>query len=302
MAISYGITDYIEGGVITAVIVLNITIGFFQEFRAEQKMDALRTLTSPSASVLRDGSFGTTPSPEVVPGDIVQVKVGDTIPADLRLFEGLNLECDEKILTGEAVPVAKDFRHDFSEVTDDLAVGVGDRVNCAYSSSIVTKGRGRGIVIYTGMSTEIGKIAASMQGKSRKAGRSMSRENHGPLQPIKGASLRVWDKIGALLGLTEGTLLQRKLSQLAYILFFCALILAIIVFGVNKFNVTNEVAIYAVSTGMPSSYTSKGAPADIRQRYCHHPGELGGGAHFDDGCWHCGHGTSEGLGSSTERT
>lgn len=252
MALSYGVTDYIEGGVITAVIILNVSIGFYQEFQAEKKMDSLRSLSSPSAAVLRDGHIETVPSAEVVPGDIVQIKTGDTIPADLRLFDAMNLECDEKILTGEAIPVAKDANIDFTN-TDELSIGVGDRLNMIYSSCTVTKGRGSGIVVFTGMYTEIGKIAESMQGKTRKANRSLSTK-HGNMQPAKGAALQVWDAIGAFLGLTTGTPLQRKLSKLAYILFGCALILAIIVFGVNQFNVTNEVAIYAISTGMSLSF------------------------------------------------
>ena len=248
MALSYGVTDYIEGGVITAVIFLNVLIGFYQEFQAEKKMDSLRSLSSPSAAILRDGHIETLASAEVVPGDIVQIQTGDTIPADLRLFDAMNLECDEKILTGETIPVAKDAKIDFSN-NDELSTGVGDRFNMAYSSSTVTKGRGRGIVVFTGMYTEIGKIAESMQGKHRKAGRSMSTK-HGNMQPAKGAALRVWDGLGAFLGLTTGTPLQRKLSKLAYALFGCALILAIIVFGVNQFNVTSEVAVYAISTGI----------------------------------------------------
>ncbi|QSS52266.1 P-type Na+-ATPase [Histoplasma capsulatum var. duboisii H88] len=248
MALSYGVSDYIEGGVITAVIVLNVVIGFYQEFKAEKKMDALRSLSSPSANVIRNGHEITVPSGEVVPGDIVQIKMGDTVPADIRLIEAMNLECDEKILTGEAVPVAKDV--DFSAIGTELETGVGDRLNMAYSSSTVTKGRGRGIIVFTGMNTEIGKIAQSMQGKQRKAGRSMSRKKYGNFQPFKGGALRVWDRIGKFLGLTEGTPLQIKLSKLAYVLFGCALLLAIIVFGVNRFNVTNEVAIYAISTGI----------------------------------------------------
>lgn len=126
----------------------------------------------------------------------------------------------------------------------------------AYSSSTVTKGRGRGIVVFTGMSTEIGKIAASMQGKKRKPNRSMSRKKGGNLQPAKGALLRTWDGIGKFLGLTVGTPLQIKLSKLAYILFGFAVLLAIIVFGVNRFNVTKEVAIYAISTGKISKLVS----------------------------------------------
>jgi Na+-exporting ATPase len=248
MALAYGVSDYVEGGVITAVIVLNVAIGFYQEFKAEQKMESLRSLSSPSATVVREGKEETIPSGEVVPGDVVQIKTGDTIPADLRLFEAMNLECDEKILTGEAIPVAKDVEFDTTGC-DEVSTGVGDRLNMAYSSSTITKGRGRGIVVYTGMFTEIGKIAQSMQGKTRKEGRSMSRKKHGNLQPVKGGALRIWDGIGKFLGLTEGTPLQIKLSKLAYTLFGCALLLAIIVFGVNRFHVTNEVAIYAISTG-----------------------------------------------------
>jgi magnesium-transporting ATPase (P-type) len=251
MALAYGVSDYVEGAVITAVIVANVLIGFHQEFKAEKKMDALRSLSSPSATVVRNGQVITVPSGEVVPGDIVQIKTGDTVPADIRLFDCMNLECDEKILTGEAVPVAKDV--EFDATGDEFSTGVGDRLNMAYSSATVTKGRGRGIIVFTGMFTEIGKIAQSMQGKKRKPGRSMSRRKYGTLQPVKGGALRIWDAIGRFLGLTEGTPLQIKLSKLAYTLFGCAILLAIIVFGVNKFNVTNEVAIYAISTGQSSS-------------------------------------------------
>ena len=98
------------------------------------------------------------------------------------------------------------------------------------------------------MQSEIGKIAASMQGKQRKANRSLTHKES-KMQPARGLALRIWDGIGAFLGLMTGTPLQRKLSKLAYVLFGCAIILAIVVFGVNKFHVTNEVAVYAISTG-----------------------------------------------------
>ena len=207
MALSYGVTDYIEGGVITAVIVLNVSIGFYQELQAEKKMDALRSLSSPSATVVRQGTQTTISSADVVPGDIVSVKTGDTIPADIRLFEVMNLECDEAILTGEALPVPKEVDFEVKDGNKEEC-GLGDRLNIAYSSTTVTKGRGRGIVVFTGMSTAIGGIAASMQGKKRKPGRSMSRKKHGPLQPVKGGALRFWDGLGRFLGLTKGTPLQ----------------------------------------------------------------------------------------------
>ncbi|KAL8964327.1 MAG: hypothetical protein Q9183_004530 [Haloplaca sp. 2 TL-2023] len=128
----------------------------------------------------------------------------------------MNLECDEKILTGEAVPVAKDLDVDFS-TTDELDTDVGDRLNMAYSSATVTKGRGKGVVVFTGTYTEIGKIAASMQGKHRKANRSMSRKKErkggrgsatceGPgINCGRGTPLT-----DSYLGLTTGTPLQNK--------------------------------------------------------------------------------------------
>lgn len=207
-------------------------------------MDSLRSLSSPTAAVLRDGNIDHVPSKTVVPGDVVELKTGDVVPADLRLFDVMNFETDEALLTGESLPVMKDPTLDLNE-----EIGVGDRINMAFSSSTVTKGRARGIVTGTGMATEIGAIAASLNGKDKKPNRSMSRKKYGKLQPVKGAALNTWDAVGKLLGLTVGTPLQRKLSKLAYVLLFCAILLAIIVFGVNKFNVTHEVTIYAISLG-----------------------------------------------------
>ena len=146
------------------------------------------------------------------------------------------------------MPVAKDPKIEFPS-SSELERGVGDRLNMAYSSSTVTKGRGRGVVVFTGMHTEIGKIAESMHGNQRKPNRSLSRKKHGNLQLAKGLTLRLWDGLGKFLGLTVGTPLQRKLSKLAYMLFGFAILLAIIVFAVHRFDVTNEVAIHAISTG-----------------------------------------------------
>ncbi|PKS11851.1 hypothetical protein jhhlp_001145 [Lomentospora prolificans] len=256
MVLSYSFKDWIEGGVVTFVIILNVVIGFWQEFRAEKRMDSLRALSSPSATVLRNGNTSVIPNAEVVPGDVVLLKMGDTIPADLRLFEVMNLSCDESSLTGEAAPVEKTLANDIAiPGTEKLAttedqVGIGDRTNIAYATTIVKKGRGRGIVIATGMVTEVGKIAASTTKKHRKAGRSMNWKKYGKRQPVIGLAKRSYDVVGKFLGLTEGTPLQRKLAWLAYILFGCALLLAVVVFAVNRFDLPTEVVIYATSLGI----------------------------------------------------
>jgi Na+-exporting ATPase len=217
------------------------------------------------------------PSPEVLPGDIVLLKMGDTVPADMRLLEAMNLACEEGQLTGESVPVEKVTAHDIitttttttggpeggarggdSEklVTSEEEIGIGDRVNMAYATTVVRKGRGRGIVTATGMATEVGKIAASTSNKKgrgshdRKKGRSMSWKKYGKRQPFVGLAKRAYDVVGKFLGLTEGTPLQRKLSALAYVLFGCAVVLAVVVFGVNSFNMRHEVIIYATSLGI----------------------------------------------------
>ncbi|KAI0017376.1 potassium/sodium eff [Xylariomycetidae sp. FL0641] len=245
MALSFAVGDWVEGGVLLAVIILNVSIGFFQEFSAEKKMDALRALSSPSAMVIRDGKSQVIPNPEVVPGDIVILKMGDTVPADVRLFEVMNLTADEQSLTGESIPVEKIVDH-----LEDQELGVGDRINLAYGTTTVRKGRGRGIVYSTGMATEVGRIAASTAKKQRKAGRSMNYKKYGKRQPIIGLTRRIYDFVGKFLGLTEGTPLQIKLSKLAYMLFGCALVLALIVFAVNQFSGSPEVVIYAISTGI----------------------------------------------------
>lgn len=182
--------------------------------------------------------------------------MGDTVPADMRLFEAMNLACEESQLTGESTPVEKssDYGPDPSSYeaakATEADVGIGDRINMAYATTVVQKGRARGIVTHTGMTTEVGKIAASASSKSRKAGRSMNYKKYGKRQTVVGFTMRVYDAVGRYLGLTEGTPLQRKLASLAYILFFCSIVLALVVFAVNKFKITNQVTIYAVSIGI----------------------------------------------------
>ncbi|EMD00620.1 hypothetical protein BAUCODRAFT_81255 [Baudoinia panamericana UAMH 10762] len=247
MAVSFGIRSWIEGGVIAAVIIINISVGFFQEFQAEKTMDSLRSLSSPTANVVRDKQNVSISTSEIVPGDLVELKVGDTIPADTRLVETVNFETDEALLTGESLPVRKNAGDVFAPDT-----GPGDRLNVAYSSSTVTKGRATGIVFATGMSTEIGTIAAALRKKEGKV-RPVKRKEDGTAHPhryLEAAALTVYDAVGAFLGVNIGTPLQQKLSRLAVLLFFVAVICTIIVLAANYFLSRQEVIIYAVATGL----------------------------------------------------
>lgn len=249
MAVSFGIKSWIEGGVVTFVILLNIVVGFFQEYSAEKTMDSLRSLSSPTARTIRGGQQVTIPSMELVPGDIIELKTGDTIPADIRVFEAVNFETDEALLTGESLPVRKNEEATFPEKT-----GPGDRLNVAYSSSNVTKGRAKGIVFATATYTEIGAIATQLRETQSKV-RPVKKRNPetGRAKPhryLEAYTLTTTDAIGRFLGLNVGTPLQKKLSKLAMLLFGIAVVCAIIVLAANEFNSRQEVVIYAVATGL----------------------------------------------------
>jgi potassium/sodium efflux P-type ATPase len=264
MGVSFGIKSWIEGGVVAAIIILNIVVGFWQEFKAEKTMDSLRSLSSPTATAIRDGKTITVPTAEIVPGDMVELKTGDTIPADVRLVilsalpqssinsryrlvEAVNFETDEALLTGESLPVLKDAEAVFADDT-----GPGDRLNVAYSSSTVTKGRARGIVFATGMYTEIGTIAMSLRNKGQKR-HPVKRKpdgSAGPHRYMQAWGMTAGDAIGHFLGVNVGTPLQKKLSRLALLLFGIAVVCAIIVLAANKFSNNQEVIIYAVATGL----------------------------------------------------
>ncbi len=149
--------DWPDVVIILAVIILNAVIGTVQEIKAQTSLEALKNLSSPESTVIRDGKRFKVKSSDLVIGDIVVLEEGDTIGADLRLIEAVNLKANESSLTGESVPVEKDANESF-----DSTVAIGDRVNLAYMSTPVTYGRGTGIVINTGMNTEIGKIATAL--------------------------------------------------------------------------------------------------------------------------------------------
>lgn len=231
LAASFAIHAWIEGGVLAALILINIVIGFFQDLQAARTIASLKSLSTPSARVFRDGSSQTVDASQLVPGDIIELKVGDSVPADGRVFEAVNLEADEALLTGESLPVRKD-----PEAILDEDTGPGDRINIVFSSSIITKGRGRAVVVATGMNTEIGAIAAALReegGEKRKLKRDENgKASFGAYIMFGLGAFRDW--LGEFLGVTVGTPLQQKLARLFLYVFGIAIVCAIIVLAANK--------------------------------------------------------------------
>ncbi|CAG8026529.1 unnamed protein product [Penicillium salamii] len=247
MALSFGIDDYIEGGVITAVIVLNIVVGyvfttptvslqtnsisFVQDYRAEKTIMSLHRLSAPICRVIRDGQLASVKAESLVVGDIVQLAVGDIVPADLRLFDGMNASMDEALLTGESLPVLK-TPHVTLALPD---IPIGDRTNMAYSGCSTTQGRAMGIVVASGMNTEVGKIAQLLQTQPSSAHSSRL------MRWVNGVKRFFMNILGLV-----GTPLQVKLSKFALLLFALAILLAIIVFSASKWDVQGEVLIYGI--------------------------------------------------------
>ncbi|UCH78949.1 MAG: HAD-IC family P-type ATPase, partial [Candidatus Coatesbacteria bacterium] len=150
--------EFVDAAAIFAIVILNGILGFVQEYRAEKSLHALRELAAPKATLVRDGRERVIDSREVVPGDVVRLRAGDKIPADLRLLEEHNLEVDEAALTGESLAIAKEAE---AELAEDMPLA--DRRNMAYAGTVVTYGRADGVVVATGMDTELGRIAALVQ-------------------------------------------------------------------------------------------------------------------------------------------
>lgn len=148
----------LEAGVITVIVLFAVFLGFFQEYKAEQAMEALKKMAAPAATVQRGGREVKIAAGLLVPGDIVILRAGDKVPADLRLLEAVNLQCNEAALTGESLAVEKQ-----TDVIQDAGIPVGDRINLAFAGTSVTYGRGSGVVVLTGMDTEFGKIARMLQ-------------------------------------------------------------------------------------------------------------------------------------------
>lgn len=216
--------EYLDAVTIVAIIVLNAILGFVQEFRAERSLRALKQLSAPAAKVLRSGQEIQVAAKLLVPGDIVLVESGDRIPADVRWLETNSLDVEESALTGESVPVSK---HCMPIAADD--VPLGDQKNIGFMGTMVTRGTARGVVIRTGMDTEMGKIADLIQNTDE-----------------------------------QETPLQHRLEQLGKILIFVALGLTVMVVvagilhgqpAVGMFLAGVSLAVAAIPEGLPAIVT-----------------------------------------------
>jgi Ca2+-transporting ATPase len=215
--------DYIDAGVIAAVLALNAVLGFFQERGAERSVRALMGLVAPRAHVIRDGVEDEIASEELVVGDLVTLESGRRVPADLRLVSTTALAIDESLLTGESVPSGK------RDVVLDEAVGVADRKNMAWNGSVVTTGRARGYVVATGSRTELGRIAQSI------------RTERGATTPLQ----RRMSRFATIIGLIVGV------AALAAVVIGLALGQTL----VDMFKVAVALAVAAVPEGLPIVFT-----------------------------------------------
>jgi P-type Ca2+ transporter type 2C len=150
--------ELVDTLVILIIVLLNAVVGFFQEYRAEKAMEALKSMTAPNATILRNGAPAIIPAAQVVPGDIVQLEAGNLVPADIRLLESHSLKIEEASLTGESLAIEKQ-----TNALESEELLLGDHTNMAYKGTMVTYGRGNGVVVATGMHTQIGQIAELLQ-------------------------------------------------------------------------------------------------------------------------------------------
>lgn len=210
--------------IIIAIVIINAVLGLIQEGRAEKAIEALQKMSAPHARIVRDGQQMSIEAEELVPGDIVLLEAGDIVPADIRLIESSNLKAEEAALTGESVPVEKD-----ATVVLESPQGIGDRENMVFSSTAITYGRARGVVVTTADHTEVGKIASRLQ------------------------SIVV-----------EMTPLQKNLNQLGKVLGIICLAVSAIVFGVgllqggvvlDLFLTAVSLAVAAIPEGLPAVVT-----------------------------------------------
>ena len=222
--ISIFLGETVDAVAIITIVVLNTVMGVVQDSRAQKELEALKKMAAPEALVLRDGHRISVPARELVPGDIVFLETGNFVPADVRLLDAVNLRIDEAALTGESVPVEKNAASVF-----DAEASLGDRKNTAFSGTVVTYGRGEGVVVSTGMYTQLGLIAKMLQSVEE-----------------------------------EETPLQRRLDELGKTLGYACLIISALVFvsglleggdALDMFMIAVSLAIAAVPEGLPAVVT-----------------------------------------------
>ncbi|HUL13344.1 MAG TPA: HAD-IC family P-type ATPase, partial [Methylococcaceae bacterium] len=157
LLVATGLSGYlgheVEAAVIAVIVLFSVILGFVQEYRAGKAMEALRNMAAPMAVAIRDGEEVELPARRLVPGDVIRLQTGDRVPADARLIQSVNLQCEEASLTGESLPVEKQ-----SSATKEPDLALGDRKNMVYAGTSVSYGRGFGLVVATGMNTEFGRI------------------------------------------------------------------------------------------------------------------------------------------------
>ena len=221
--ISAFLGEWVDASAIIAIVILNTIMGVVQENRAEQALAALKKLAAPDAQVLRDGHRKTVPSHQLVPGDIVFLEAGYFIPADVRLLEAVNLRVEEAALTGESVPVQKN-----ASLVLDTKASLGDRKNTAFMGTTVAYGRGRAVVVNTGMTTQLGMIATMLKSVE-----------------------------------DEQTPLQRRLDQLGQTLGWASLIVCALVFAVGLLRGGNLLEMFMVAVSLAIAAVPEGLPAIV---------------------------------------
>uniref|UniRef100_A0A0G4FI86 Cation-transporting P-type ATPase N-terminal domain-containing protein n=1 Tax=Chromera velia CCMP2878 TaxID=1169474 RepID=A0A0G4FI86_9ALVE len=215
LVLACSIQEWIEAVVVVIVIFLNAGVSIVQEWKSEQSMAAIRHLGgATSATVVRDGRKKQVPLCDVVVGDVVELKTGDVVPADLRIMEINRLEVDEAVLTGESVPVVKTLAPLPPPKEGEFDVAVGDRTNMCFRQTNVSQGSGRGVVVCVGEKTEIGKIAAKLSESGSK----------------------------------KKTALTMTMEYLMYFLFVIGIIFGVFIFTAFRWNLTNEALLYASAT------------------------------------------------------
>jgi Ca2+-transporting ATPase len=221
--VSFFLGEYVEAGAIMAIVILNAALGVVQESKAEEALAALQKMAAPEARVVRDGRVATVPSRELAPGDVVILETGNYVPADARLVEAINLRIEEASLTGESVPVVKK-----AEGTLPPQASLGDRHNMAYMGTLISYGRGRGLVVATGMRTQFGLIAEMIQSYEE-----------------------------------EQTPLQVKLDQLGKWLGVGSLAICAIVFGVGIWEGRNILEMFLTAVSLAIAAVPEGLPAVV---------------------------------------